>query len=126
MARSPIFAATVVVFLSAGSCLAEDSQNDVAPISENTARRLSAGLYSDILAHACRNGWRYPRSQIEKGFRRHFEELKLQLAAEGRTIVPDMEPNNSPQRSVQMAFQAEGQAVDSRTFGCARPYWLDE
>ena len=54
-------------------------QKDAGSISENEVRGASARLYSDILMRACRNGWRYPRSQIENGFKRHFEETKLQL-----------------------------------------------
>jgi hypothetical protein len=126
MTRSSIQAAMMVVLLSGGPCLAENSQNDAAPISEHTVRTLSAGLYSDLLAQACRNGWRYSRSQIEKGFKRHFEELRFQLLVEGHTIVPDIEPNNAPRRPVQTAFEAKRQAVASRQFGCSQPYWLDD
>ena len=126
MTRSPILAAMIAMLLSAGPCPAEDPQNDAAPISDTVVRKISAGLYSDLLVRACRNGWRYSRSQIRNGFKRHFEELKLQLILEGHTIVPGIEPNNSPRGPVHEAFAAKRQAVTSRQFGCARPYWLDD
>lgn len=47
----------------------------------------SAEAYLRILRLADRNGWRYPAAQIEKGFRRHFEELTLQLVVHGYTII---------------------------------------
>lgn len=123
MTKSLILAAMLVLPLSAGPCHAEGTQRDGELISENTVRMISAGLYSDLLARACRNGWRYPRSRIEKGFRRHLEELKLQLVAQGYTIVPDVTANSS---LFETAFVARRQPVASRQFGCSRPYWLDD
>jgi hypothetical protein len=32
-------------------------------------------------------GWRYTPTQIENGYRRHFEEFKLQLIDQKYTIV---------------------------------------
>jgi hypothetical protein len=58
-------------------------------ISEELVRVISARAYSKLLLQAYEKGWRYPRSQIEKGFKRHFEELKLQLIAQGYTIVSE-------------------------------------
>lgn len=58
-------------------------------ISEEVVRILSARAYSDLLLQAYQKGWRYPRSQVENGFKRHFEELKLQLIAQGYQIVTD-------------------------------------
>ena len=80
----------LALLLSAGPCRSEGTQRDGKLISEDDVRTSSAELYSDILVRACRNGWRYRRSQIENGFKRHFEELKLQLVAQGHTIEPDM------------------------------------
>ncbi|MEK1851857.1 MAG: hypothetical protein AAAC48_08225 [Phyllobacterium sp.] len=56
-------------------------------ISEEMVRIISAKAYSKLLLQAYEKGWRYPRSQIEKGFKRHFEELKLQLVAQGYAII---------------------------------------
>src|SRR5438876_7193602 len=36
-------------------------------LQEDAVKAASAELYSDILVRACRNGWRYTRSQIENG-----------------------------------------------------------
>ena len=69
-------------------------------------RTTSAELYSGILIRACRNGWRYPRSQIESGFNRHLGELKLQLVDQGYTIVPDVTANNSHRGFIETAFAA--------------------
>jgi hypothetical protein len=126
MTRSPILAAMLALPLSAGPCLSEGTQPDGKLISENAVRTASTELYSDILAEACRNGWRYPRSQIEKGFRRHFDELKLQLVVEGYTIVPDVTANNSRRSRIETAFVARRQPAALRQFGCSRPYWLSD
>jgi hypothetical protein len=126
MIKSSVLAAMVVLPLSAGPGLAEGHQNDGKPISEDAVRTASARLYSDILARACRNGWRYPRSQIENGFRRHLEEMKLQLVGQGYTIVPDATANDSLRSLFETAFVAKRQPVASRQFGCSRPYWLDD
>ena len=126
MTKSSILAAMLALLLSAGPCLAEGTQRDGKPISEDAVRTASAELYSDILIRACRNGWRYPRSQIENGFKRHLGELKLQLVAQGYTIVPDVTANNSHRSLIETAFAAKRQPVASRRFGCSRQYWLDE
>lgn len=123
MTKSSIVGALVLA-LSAGPCLSEATQSDGKVISENAVRTASARLYSDILSRACRNGWRYPRPQIENGFKRHFEELKLQLIDQGYTVVPDIIANDPPVQ--RMIHGAKRQFVGSRQFGCSRPYWLDE
>ena len=86
MTKSSILAAMLVLLLSTGPCLTQGTQRDAKPMSENAVRAASAQLYSDILARACRNGWRYPRSQIENGFKRHLEELEI---AAGRSGLHD-------------------------------------
>ena len=126
MTKSSIFAAILALPFSAGPCLADDTQGDGKPISEDAVRTASAELYSDILIRACRNGWRYPSSRIENGFRRHLGELKLQLVVQGYTIVPDVTANNSRRSLIETAFAAKRQPVASRQYGCSRPYWLDD
>jgi DNA-binding transcriptional LysR family regulator len=126
MTKSSILAAMLALLVSAGPCLSEGTQREGKLISEDAVRTTSAELYSDILIRACRNGWRYPRSQIESGFKRHLGELKLQLVAQGYTIVPDVTTTNSHRRLIETAFAAKRQPVASRQFGCTRQYWLDE
>ena len=126
MTKSSIFAAMLVLPLSVGPCLSEGTQSGGKLISEDAVRAVSAELYSDILIRACRNGWRYPRSQIETGFKRHLSELKLQLVDQGYTILPGVKANRSPRSLFALAFVAKRQSVASRQFGCLRQYWLDE
>ena len=95
MTKSSIFAAMLMLPMSAAPCLSEGMQPGGKLISEDALRAVSAELYSDILIRACRKGWRYPRSQIESGFKRHLGELRLQLVDQGYTIVPDLKANNS-------------------------------
>lgn len=45
--------------------------------------------YSNLLEQAHRKGWRYRESDIESGFRHHYEELKLRLIDEGFAILPE-------------------------------------
>jgi hypothetical protein len=84
-------------------------------ISENAARATSEKLYSQILARACRNGWRYSRASIENGFRRHFGEFKAELAAQGYVIVEDDVPASAttPVAAVEPS-------------SCFGRYWLKE
>ena len=122
MIKWSVSAAILMLPLSAGPCLSDGTQRDGKLISEIAVRTASAELYSEILIRACRNGWRYPRSRIEKGFKRHLEELNLQLIDQGYTIVA----NNSPLSLSETAFVVKRPALGSRQFGCSRPYWLDE
>jgi hypothetical protein len=95
MTKLSIFAAMLMLPVSASPSLSEGMQPGGKLISEDTLRAVSAELYSDILIQACRKGWRYPRSQIESGFKRHLRELSVQLVDQGYTIVPDLKANNS-------------------------------
>ena len=116
--------AILVLSVSAGPCMSEGTQTNGKLISEAAVKAASAALYSDILVRACRNGWRYPRSYIENGFRRHLAELKLQLVDQGYMVVPDMTANH-PQ--VQGTISgAKRHRVGSRQFSCSHPYWRNE
>jgi hypothetical protein len=126
MTKPSIFAAMLVLPLSAGPCLSEGTLSGGTQISEDAMRAISAELYSDILIRACRNGWRYPRSQIENGFKRHLGELRLQLVDQGYTIVPGVETDNSRRSHFAMAVVAKPQSAATLQFGCSRQYWLDE
>ena len=125
MTKSSILAAMLALLVSAGPCLSEGTRREGQLISEDAVRTTSAELYSDILIQACRNGWRYPRSQIESGFKRHLGELKLQLIDQGYAIVPGLKANDAPKSLFEMA-SARRHSAASRQFGCSRQYWLDD
>ena len=124
MTKLSVLTAILVLLVSAGPCLSEGTQTNGKLISEAAVKAASAELYSDILVRACRNGWRYPRSYVENGFRRHLAELKLQLVDQGYIVVPDMTAND-PQ--VQTTISGtKRRLVGSRQFSCSHPYWRDE
>ena len=108
---------------SAGRCWSEDSHK---PISEEALRTVSAEMYSDILAQECLHGRRYSQSRIENGFKRHFEEMRLQLVASGYTIVPNSNENSALWTRSQMAFDTERRLGLRRQLGCLGAYWLDD
>ena len=124
MTKLSVLTAILVLSVSAGPCLSEGTQTNGKLISEAAVKAASAELYSDILVRACRNGWRYPRSYIENGFRRHLAELKLQLVDQGYTVGPDMTAND-PQVQGMISGTKRG-LVGSRQFSCSHPYWRDE
>ena len=57
-------------------------------ISEAEVHIVSDVAYTRLLRQALDKGWRFAPEQMEKGYRRHFEELKLQLINQGYTILP--------------------------------------
>ena len=115
-----MLAATLIA--SAGRCWSEDSYK---PISEEALRTASAQMYSSILAQQCLQGRRYPQSRIANGFKRHFEEMRLQMVAGGYSIVPDLKESNPVLALSQMAFDAKRRLGLRRQFGCLAAYWLD-
>ena len=64
---------------------------DGAIISESAVRFASRDAYSRLLLQSYKRGRLFEPQQIEKGFRRHFEELKLQLENRGYAVLPDDE-----------------------------------
>ena len=124
MTKLSVLTAILVLSVSAGPCLSEGTRTNGKLISEEAAKAASAELYSDILVRACRNGWRYPRSYIENGFRRHLAELKLQLVDQGYTVIPDMTANDPQVRG--KISETKRRLVGSRQFSCSHPYWRDE
>lgn len=124
MTKLSVLAAILVLSASARPCLSEGAQTKGKLISEEAVKAASAELYSDILVRACRNGWRYPRSQIEDGFRRHLAERKLQLIDQGYTVVADITANEL--QSKERYRGTKRQLVASHRFTCAHPYWRDE
>ena len=87
---------------------------------------ISAQMYSGILSQECLNGRRYPQSRIENGFKRHFEEMRLQLIADGYTIVPNVPENNPRWTLSEMAFDRQRRLGIPRQFRCLDAYWLDD
>ncbi len=57
------------------------------PISEAEVQIASDAAYTELLRQALDKGWRFAPEQIEKGYRRHFEEFKLQFIDQGYTIL---------------------------------------
>ena len=118
-----LLAATLVA--SAERCWSKDKL-PYKPIFEDAVRMASALRYSDILSQECMHGRRYPQNKIKNGFKRHYEEMRLQLVAEGYTIVPDETENNSPWALSEMEFDAKRRLGIAPQFGCLRAYWLDD
>jgi len=56
-------------------------------VSEADAHMISNMVYAEILGQAIRKGWRYTPEQIESGYKRYFDEFKLQLIDQGYTIL---------------------------------------
>ncbi|MEK1890101.1 MAG: hypothetical protein AAAB35_21570 [Phyllobacterium sp.] len=86
--NTPLLASTFLglLLLQCQPTIADEQPGKII-IAEETVRIISERSYANLLRQAHEKGWRYPRKQIEAGFRRHFEELKLQLLAQGFTIV---------------------------------------
>jgi hypothetical protein len=119
------FTATIILALGSSipPCLSENNAPRWKTITEEEVRTLSASLYRDILITACKNGWRFPRKQLEHGFKRHLQELKLQLSNDGYRIVSTTVASDDDKRRPSMA--TVGGNRKSPTFGCARRYWLE-
>jgi hypothetical protein len=116
--------ALALVFSSVPPSSPGDELSPDKVISEDDARIISARLYSIILMKACRSGWRYPLSHVKSGFKRNFDEFKLQLVNNGYTIVPGRAVKGG-RKQHQASTAIANDRVASR-FGCARQYWLDE
>lgn len=110
---------------SAGECWSEEGL-PYKPISEETVRVVSTQMYSEILRRACLKGRRYPRSQIESGFKRQFQETRERLLEQGYTIVPNLTDDNSSWSLSEMEFDAKRRLDLSHQFGCFQAYWLDD
>jgi hypothetical protein len=82
-----IAAAALLVAMAVQPLCADDRPDAHRVITEGDARMMSAMAYTELLRQALGKGWRYTPEQIECGYRRHFEEFKLQLLDQGYTIV---------------------------------------
>ena len=77
----------IVAALAVAPVLAGEKSATPKLIAESTVRLVSDLTYTELLSQAIAKGWRYTPEQIESGYRRHFEEFKLQLIDQGYTIV---------------------------------------
>ena len=83
-----LFAALVIATMAlAGPATSDEKKKTARIASEATVRMVSDLIYTELLSEALRKGWRYTPEQIESGYRRHFEEFKLQLIDQGYTVV---------------------------------------
>ena len=57
-------------------------------ILESDVKIAAMRSYADILTSAASKGWNYQPEAIDRGGRRHFEEMKVRLSQAGYTIVP--------------------------------------
>ena len=80
-----LFAAVVVLASGTVEAAQEDMQRKI--VFEQAVKAASNAEYEDILRQAWSKGLRFTPEQIERGARRHFEELKLQLIDEGYVIL---------------------------------------
>ncbi|MCV9961077.1 hypothetical protein OIU34_04115 [Pararhizobium sp. BT-229] len=113
-----------LVFSGTPPCLSGEEERPGKVILQEDARILSARLYSAILIRACQNGWRYPLKHVRNGFKRHFEEFKLQLSNDGYTIVSTGAADGESKRPAILTM-ADITRTSAR-FGCARRYWLED
>jgi hypothetical protein len=107
----------LLLLTATGACSAKQFRQST--MSEAAIIQLSAEQYSAILIRVCRNGWRYPRTQIEQGFKRHLSELRVQLIEDGYLIVPDEKSTSGLTLRVLQNNKARG-------YGCGAPYWIYE
>lgn len=116
--------ALALVFSSVPPTSPGDELSPDKIISDDDARIISARLYSAILMKACRSRWRYPLSHVKSGFKRHFDEFKLQLVSSGYIIVPGRTVKGG-RKQLQLSSIIANDGAAPR-FGCALKYWLDE
>ena len=80
-----------LLFIAASVYAEQAGADDIARpqkvMSEMTVKMISDFTYADLLGQAMKKGWRYTPAQIESGYRRHFEELKLRLIDQGYVIL---------------------------------------
>jgi len=56
-------------------------------ITENELKSISDAVYSQMISGALKRGHHFAPELIEKGFNRHFQELRLQLLDDGYVIL---------------------------------------
>jgi hypothetical protein len=81
----PLFAGIPFAFLVASTPV---HAAECREILESDVKIAAMRSYADILALAARNGRMYRPEAIDRGSKRHFEEMKARLSGAGYTIVP--------------------------------------
>jgi hypothetical protein len=85
MIKSLLAPIAILVALQGGPLQAAEQRHRM--VSEVTVQMLSDLTYGEILRQAASKGWHYTPEQIESGYRRHFEEMKLRFIDCGYTIL---------------------------------------
>lgn len=80
-------ALALMAILMVRPALAADQVNSARLIFEAEVRAVSAALYTELARQAVNKGWRFTPQQMEHGYKRHPEELKLRLIDKGYVIV---------------------------------------
>ena len=78
---------TLIVAVAATPACAGGSSKQPKIITEAEAKILSDAVYTWLLDQAIKKGHYYSPEVIASGYRRHFEELKMQLIDQGYTIL---------------------------------------
>ena len=87
MMKSRFVAMAVLAAWLAGPAQAAEKARSPRIVSEAVVRVLSDLSYGEILRQASSKGWRYTPEQIESGYRRHFEQMKLRFIDCGYTVL---------------------------------------
>ena len=75
----------VLAVAATPACAGSSKQPKI--ITEAEAKMLSDAVYTWLLDQAIKKGHYYSPEVIASGYRRHFEELKMQLIDQGYTIL---------------------------------------
>jgi hypothetical protein len=87
MIKSCFAVPVIAAMMLAGPATSGEKIETARIVSEAEVRMLSDLTYTELLSQALGKGWRYTPEQIESGYRRHFDEFKLQLIDQGYTIL---------------------------------------
>jgi len=77
----------LIVAVAATPVFAGSSSKQPKIIAEAEAKRLSDAVYTWLLDQAIEKGHHYSPEAIASGYKRHFEELKVQLIDQGYRIL---------------------------------------
>jgi hypothetical protein len=77
----------LIVAVAATPVFAGSSSKQPKIIAEAEAKRLSDAVYTWLLDQAIGKGHHYSPEAIASGYKRHFEELKVQLIDQGYRIL---------------------------------------
>jgi len=80
-------ALALIAILMARPVFAADQVNPTRLISEAAIRAVSDAVYTELIRQALKKGWQFSSEQIERGYERHFDEIKRQLVDRGYVLV---------------------------------------